>query len=130
MGRQDRDALIDLDQWAFGFDTEGTDFDAVMGQMEWDRIFGAYLPAPDHLAGINATYSLDPPGARGHVPCAGLTWVGVHPGDRRRGVLRSMVRHHLEEVRRRGEPVSALHAAEQAIYGRFGYGQASQHTSW
>src|SRR4249919_556385 len=86
MGRQDRDALIDLDQWAFGFDTEGTDFDALMGPMEWDRIFGAYLPAPDHLAGINATYSLDLPVPGGHVPCAGLTWVGVHPGDRRRGV--------------------------------------------
>jgi predicted acetyltransferase len=127
MGRQDSDALIDLDQWAFGFDVEGVDFHALMGPMEWDRIFGAYLPDPERLAGINATFSLDLPVPGGHVPCAGLTWVGVHPGDRRRGVLRSMIRHHLDEVRRRGEPVSALHAAEQAIYGRFGYGMAGQH---
>jgi predicted acetyltransferase len=127
MSLQDSDALFDLDQWAFGFDVEGVDFQALMGPMEWDRIYGAYLPDPEHLAGINATFSLDLPVPGAHVPCAGLTWVGVHPGDRRRGVLRSMMRHHLEEVRRRGEPVSALHAAEQAIYGRFGYGLASQH---
>jgi predicted acetyltransferase len=38
-----------------------------------------------------------------------------------------MMRFHLEAVRERGELVSALHAAEAAIYGRFGYGMAS---SW
>lgn len=60
------------------------------------------------------------------VPCAGLTWVGVHPDHRRRGVLRAMMRHHLEQVRdERGTHLSALHASEPAIYGRYGYGLAS-----
>ena len=32
------------------------------------------------------------------VPCAALSWVGVHPDHRRRGVLSAMIRHHLEQV--------------------------------
>ena len=35
------------------------------------------------------------------------------------------MRHHLDDVRDRQEPVSALFAAEPAIYGRFGYGPAA-----
>jgi GNAT superfamily N-acetyltransferase len=61
-----------------------------------------------------------------HAPCAGLTWVGVHPDHRRQGVLSAMMRHHLEEVHaQEGTHVSALHASEPAIYGRYGYGLAS-----
>jgi GNAT superfamily N-acetyltransferase len=56
---------------------------------------------------------------------AGLTWVGVHPDHRRRGVLTAMMRHHLEQVHREGVAVSALHASEPGIYGRHGYGLAS-----
>ncbi len=60
------------------------------------------------------------------VPCAGLTWVGVHPDHRRRGVLTAMLRHHYEQVRDEpGWHLSALHASEPAIYGRHGYGLAS-----
>lgn len=60
------------------------------------------------------------------VPCAGLTWVGVHPDHRRKGILTAMLRHHLEQVREEtGTHVSALHASEPAIYGRYGYGLAS-----
>jgi GNAT superfamily N-acetyltransferase len=60
------------------------------------------------------------------VPCAGLTWVGVHPDHRRRGVLSAMLRHHFEQVHEEpGTHVSALHASEPAIYGRHGYGLAS-----
>jgi GNAT superfamily N-acetyltransferase len=59
------------------------------------------------------------------VSCAGLTFVGVHPDHRRQGVLTAMVRHHLEQVRDAGTHVSALHASEPAIYGRYGYGVAS-----
>jgi GNAT superfamily N-acetyltransferase len=67
-----------------------------------------------------------PDGSARQVPCAGLTWVGVHPDHRRQGVLTAMLRHHLEQVREEEETsVSALHASEPAIYGRYGYGLAS-----
>src|SRR4051795_2960952 len=67
-----------------------------------------------------------PDGGLRPVPCAGLSWVGVHPDHRRRGVLSAMMRHHLEQVHAEaGSHVSALHASEPAIYGRHGYGLAS-----
>ena len=67
-----------------------------------------------------------PAAATRQVPCAGLTWVGVHPDHRRKGVLTAMLRHHFEQVHAEdGTHVSVLHASEPAIYGRHGYGLAS-----
>ena len=37
-----------------------------------------------------------------------------------------MMRAQLADMRERGEPVAALWASEETIYGRFGYGLASQ----
>ena len=59
------------------------------------------------------------------LPCAGVTAVGVHPTHRRRGVLRSMMDAQLADIHERGEPIAALWASEETIYGRFGYGIAS-----
>ncbi|MEW1658147.1 GNAT family N-acetyltransferase [Streptomyces sp. NPDC093707] len=60
------------------------------------------------------------------VATAGVTAVGVLPTHRRRGVLTSMMRHQLADVHERGEALAALTATEPAIYGRFGYGVATQ----
>ena len=68
-------------------------------------------------------FELSVPG--GSLPCAGVTGVGVHPTHRRRGVLRSMMDAQLRDVHERGEPIAALWASEETIYGRFGYGIAS-----
>ncbi|MFJ3911954.1 GNAT family N-acetyltransferase [Streptomyces vinaceus] len=59
------------------------------------------------------------------VPAAGVTMVGVAPTHRRRGVLTSMMRRQLDDVRAGGEPIAVLTASESAIYGRFGYGIAT-----
>ena len=67
---------------------------------------------------------LSVPGAQ--VPCAGVTVVGVLPTHRRRGLLGRMMRAQLADIRERGEPLAALWASEETIYGRFGYGLASQ----
>ena len=88
-----------------------------------EELVGAY-------AGVYGVYPLTltvpgPGGGLKQLPCAGLSWVGVHPDRRRRGVLSAMIRHHLEQVRDEGGLVSALHASEPAIYGRYGYGLAS-----
>lgn len=86
---------------------------------------------PTTHAGIYAVFPLTlsiPGTASGvrQVPCAGLTWVGVHPDHRRKGVLSAMLRHHFEQVHaEEGTHVSALHASEPGIYGRHGYGLAS-----
>jgi predicted acetyltransferase len=68
-------------------------------------------------------FELSVPGAI--VPCGGVTVVGVYPTHRRRGVLRSMMDAQLGDIHERGEPIAALWASEETIYGRFGYGLAA-----
>jgi predicted acetyltransferase len=62
----------------------------------------------------------------GRVPMAGLTMVTVRPTHRRRGILRELMRLHLDDARRRGRPISGLWASESSIYQRFGYGIAAE----
>ncbi len=82
-------------------------------------------------AGIYGTYPLQvtvpgPLDSLRQVPVNGLTWVGVHPDARRRGVLTAMIGHHLTLTREGAwSGLSALHASEPEIYGRYGYGVAS-----
>ncbi len=68
-------------------------------------------------------FDLSVPG--GSVPCAGVTVVGVYPTHRRQGILTSMMRDQLDDVHERGEPIAALWASDERIYGRYGYGLAS-----
>ncbi len=68
-------------------------------------------------------FELTVPGAV--APCAGVTVVGVLPTHRRRGLLTRMMHAQLADVRERGEPLAALWASEETIYGRYGYGMAS-----
>src|SRR5512133_3248786 len=68
-------------------------------------------------------FELSAPG--GSLPCAGVTAVGTQPTHRRRGALRSLMDTQLRDVHERGEPIAALWASEETIYGRFGYGIAS-----
>ena len=88
--------------------------DRMHAALEGDRIVGG--------AGV-FPLELTVPGAR--VPAAGVSVVGVLPTHRRRGVLTAMMRTQLDDCRERGEPIAALWASEDVIYGRFGYGLAS-----
>jgi predicted acetyltransferase len=68
-------------------------------------------------------FNLSVPG--GDLPTAGVSVVGVYPTHRRRGVLRALMRAQLDAAHERGEPLAALWASEETIYGRFGYGLAA-----
>jgi predicted acetyltransferase len=70
------------------------------------------------------TFRMTVPGGAA-LATAGVTIVGVLPTHRRRGILRSMMRAQLDDVHERGEPLAALWASEETIYGRYGYGLAS-----
>ena len=62
----------------------------------------------------------------GQLPVAAVSFVGVAPTHRRRGVLTSMMRRQLAELyEQQREPVAVLWASESVIYQRFGYGQAA-----
>lgn len=122
VGSDRREQVEDLMQWVWA-GTDDTVDDEYRGH-EWERTAVATVDGAD--AGIYSAYSFRMSVPGGQVPASGLTWVGVHPQHRRRGVLRRMVDHHFAEVASRGtEPVSVLWAAEPAIYGRFGYGLAA-----
>ncbi|MEU5184926.1 GNAT family N-acetyltransferase [Streptomyces longwoodensis] len=91
---------------------------------ESDRSLGAW--DGDVCVGTAGAFSfrLTVPGGAS-VPAAGVTMVSVAATHRRRGVLTSMMRRQLEDVRSWGEPLAVLTASEPAIYGRFGYGAAT-----
>ncbi|MEU0192250.1 GNAT family N-acetyltransferase [Streptomyces afghaniensis] len=93
--------------------------------LEMDRCLLA-LTADGRPVGTAAAHSfeLTLPG-EAIVPASGVTAVGVLPSHRRRGVLSTMMRHQLTELRARGEFLSVLLASEAPIYGRFGYGPAT-----
>lgn len=64
-------------------------------------------------------------------PIARISWVGVSPTHRRRGILTTMMRRQLTELHESGgEPAASLNAAEAGIYGRFGYGIATREVSY
>lgn len=60
------------------------------------------------------------------ISTGGTTMVTVLPTHTRRGILRSMIRQHLDNAVDRGDPAAALWASEPAIYGRFGFGLATE----
>lgn len=96
--------------------------------------FGRIMPAErmhaafdgDAVVGGAGSYPLELTVPGGQLACAGVTVVGVLPTHRRRGILDRMMRAQLADVRERGEPLAALWASEETIYGRFGYGLATQ----
>lgn len=107
--------------------------DADLGALPVGRRFALESDDPDAdrsaYAAIWGDYDLrltipGPLGTLRSVPVPGLTWVGVHPDERRRGGLTTLLRDHF--ARRREAGVVALHASESTIYGRHGYGVASQ----
>ena len=113
-----------LTSLAFGEDVEEGALAYERALFEFERSIAAF--AGDELAGTAGAYTfeLTVPG-RVAVPAAGVTWVGVKPTHRRRGILRTMMVHQLDDIAARGEPVAVLTASEAAIYGRFGYGVAT-----
>jgi len=91
--------------------------------MPLDRVLGAYDDG--RPVGVAAAWpsTLSIPG--GELPCGGVTWVGVVPTHRRRGLASALVRRQLDELHELGEPLAALWASESGIYGRYGYGMAA-----
>ncbi|MFJ3302358.1 GNAT family N-acetyltransferase [Streptomyces sp. NPDC086549] len=95
---------------------------------EVDRSIGAW--DGDEIVGTAGAFGfrLTVPGGAS-VPAAGVTMVSVAATHRRRGVLTSMMRRQLDDVRAWGWPLAVLTASEPVIYGRFGYGVATYHVN-
>jgi len=82
----------------------------VVSRLEFDRSLAAF-DGPVQVGTAGAySFQLSVPGFA-TLPGAGVTWVGVLPTHRRRGVLSSLMRRQLPEIRDRGEPVAVLWAS-------------------
>jgi predicted acetyltransferase len=120
------DAVTRLENAAFGRDLRPERIELEHTVMEFDRTVGAW----DHaeLVGMTSAYTLTMTVPGGPRQVAGVSWVGVLPTHRRRGILTSLMRHQLASLHEeQREPVAALWSSEPPIYGRFGYGPATRH---
>jgi len=123
---------IDWDVWydnlvrAFGGVPESSEERGLYNALtEYDRSLGVW--DDEQIVGTASAFSFRvtvPGGAS--VPAAGITMVSVAATHRRRGVLTTMMRRQLDDIRAGGEPLAVLTASEPAIYGRFGYGIGTQ----
>jgi predicted acetyltransferase len=121
------DGFLNVDEHAFnGSPWTDEDRRVTAGRLEFDRTLAAFDDTTP--VGVTMCYSfrLSVPGQE-VLPAAGVTFVAVLPTYRRRGVLSSLMRRQLADVRDRGEPLAVLWASEAVIYGRYGYGRASWH---
>ena len=119
------DSFVTVDEHAFhGSPLSESDRSITLDRFEFDRTLAAF----DETTPVGVTtcfsFQLSVPGQE-VLPAAGVTFVAVLPTYRRRGVLSSIMRRQLADVRDRGEPLAVLWASESVIYSRYGYGRAS-----
>jgi predicted acetyltransferase len=111
---------------AFGEEFSDPEIDDWLRICEPNRWLGAFEdPASGLVAGVASAYTVRLTVPGGEVGAAAVTGVGTRPDYHRRGILRTLMRRQLDDVRQRGEPVAVLWASEGAIYQRFGYGMAA-----
>ena len=93
----------------------------------WERDRSIVATDGEDVVGHTAAFkfTLTVPG--GQVAAGGVTMVGVVSTHRRRGILRDLMRRQLTDLYEAGEPLAVLTASEPVIYGRFGYGLATDH---
>lgn len=128
LGDDDWRAFLDVDANAFGVTAPPELEEASRETQEPGRDIGAY--DGDVLVGIATAYSFELTVPGGTLPAAGVSWVGVLPTHRRRGVLSALMDFQLASLHDAGrEPLAVLWASEPQIYGRYGYGLASRHWS-
>ncbi|MFB7539214.1 GNAT family N-acetyltransferase [Streptomyces zaomyceticus] len=119
------DRWYEVLELAFGGVAEAPEERALWRDLtEFDRFMGAW--DGDLCVGTAGAFSfrLTVPGGAS-VPAGGVTMVSVAGTHRRRGILTSMMRRQLDDLRAAGESLAVLTASEPEIYGRFGYGLAS-----
>lgn len=113
-------ALLDVNTVAFGKAVQHDRSERALQLTERERLLGAWEDGRWVGCAGSFPFEMSVPG--GSLPSAGVTWVGVLPTHRRRGVLSALMARQLAGCRERGEPLAMLWASEAPIYGRFGYG--------
>jgi predicted acetyltransferase len=94
-----------------------------------DRSWGAF-DGPTAVGTLRSLpFELTVPGGA-TVPADGVTMVTVAPTHRRRGLLTGMMAADQRAAADRGDVASILIASEWLIYGRYGFGPATESADW
>jgi predicted acetyltransferase len=117
-------AFISAMSVPFGFDSSPERLDRFKNRFELSRLRAAVVDRK--IVGTFGALSLPMTVPGGSIPVAGTSVVTVAPTHRCQGILRAFMADHFAELHRGGEPIAALWASESSIYGRFGYGPASE----
>ncbi|MGI9596410.1 MAG: GNAT family N-acetyltransferase [Acidimicrobiales bacterium] len=123
---EELDSYVESVVRGFGGEVQEGEQDRVRRVLGLDRTHAAF-DERNRIVGTSGSYALSMavPG-RVDVATAGLTRITVATSHRRQGILTALIDDHFDEAAANDEPLSALWASEVAIYGRFGYGPATE----
>ena len=114
---------------AFGSATQGDESELKKNSRPVERRLA--VAADESIIGgcFSYPFSLTVPGG-GSITAAGLAGVGIDPPAQGRGGLRAMMQGHIEQSIALGDAASVLMASEGGLYGRYGYGMATEMAQW
>lgn len=127
LSADDLDGVWEVLEHAFGGDNNPDNRPVEFALVDPKRFYGTYDGDGPVATGGSFDLTMTIPGGARQV--AGVTWIGVNPTHRRRGLLTALKRRMLDDLHAAGEPLAALWASEGAIYQRFGYGPAAWNVS-
>lgn len=117
-------AIAAVDGAAFGVHYSEQDLQDAELDLDLDTILVAV--DGERIVGVSGelAFGLTLPG--GHVDVTGLTWVSTEVTHRRQGIQRSLLERQVRTCAERGVAALILTASEGGIYGRYGFGAASE----
>ncbi|WP_336671509.1 GNAT family N-acetyltransferase [Tsukamurella sp. USMM236] len=107
--------MPDAEQWLEAVSAQLDSLDHRVA-VDGGRTVGTFLSFDQELTAVGGT----------RVPVRAISAVTVLPTHRRRGILGTHMRECLSAALAGGAPAATLIAAEQAIYGRYGFGQSTE----
>ncbi len=121
----DWDAVALLDAHAFGEHQNSEDLAETKILTSSEHVVMAWDGSTPVGVAMHFPMSVTVPGGA-QVEVSGVSWVSVAPTHRRRGILRRMFTEQHRKLDAAGASLSLLTASEATIYGRFGYGPATE----
>ena len=112
----------------FGGHHDEGGLESSLARMVLERTLGVFDDG--RIVGTTDSFVVDMKVPGSALPVAGVSSVAVMPTHRRRGMLTRMMDYQLKDFHEREEPLSALYVSEGLIYGRFGFGVATQSDVW
>ncbi|MGH9300498.1 MAG: GNAT family N-acetyltransferase [Acidimicrobiales bacterium] len=122
----ERRQFVACNSTAFGFVRTEEDLDRTWARsgLQVSRCLAGFDGAELVASAVSFPLDLTLPGL-GLMKVSGISWVGVRPTHRRRGILSAMMSRQLADADRADEKLALLGVSEGGIYGRFGFGPAT-----